>query len=63
MDLHFKLMVPADHLNVFALKSQETDVLFIYVMTNRRLITNMQSTLEIEVWSLGSEVLKLFAKR
>jgi hypothetical protein len=33
---------------VFAVRNSKE--LFIYVLTNRRLINNMQSTVEIEVW-------------
>ena len=43
----FKLMIPDHHLNLFAVRD---DQLYFYVLTNRRLIKNLQLALEIEVW-------------
>jgi len=43
----FKLMIPDHHLNLFAVRD---DQLYFYVLTNRRLINNLQSALEIEIW-------------
>jgi hypothetical protein len=42
------MKLPEQQINLFAVRNSET--LFFYVLTNRRLINNMQSTLEIEVW-------------
>ena len=41
-------MVPERHLNIFAVS--EASTVYFYVFTNRKLINNMQSTLELEVW-------------
>lgn len=45
----FKLYFTDQHLNLFCVKSTQSDDLFIYMFTNRRQINNMQSTLEVEV--------------
>lgn len=55
----FRLKVDDDHLRVFAWRNppvlgserdaSRRDDLFIYMFTNRKLINNMQSTLEVEI--------------
>jgi hypothetical protein len=41
-------MILEGHLNIFAVRN--TNTLYFYVLTNRKLINNMQSTIEVEVW-------------
>jgi hypothetical protein len=45
----YRYKVPAEHLNVFATRNPTSTDLFIYCLSNRRLINNMHSSLEIEV--------------
>lgn len=45
----YRYRIPAEHLNVFATRNPTSSDLFIYCFSNRRLINNMHSSLEIEV--------------
>ena len=69
MKFKFDLSISDQHLNVFAVKGtkqngDETDELYIYVFTNRKMINNLQSTMEVEVWKLNNKnELKIHAKR
>lgn len=47
---NFKLKIGDGHLRVFAGRNPPNSDLFIYVFTNRKLINNMQSGLEFEVF-------------
>lgn len=46
----FKLKIEDDHLRVFAGRNPPSSDLFIYMFTNIKLINNMQSTTEVEVF-------------
>lgn len=45
----YKYKIAFDHMNVFATRNPTSSDLFIYCFSNRRLVNNMNSSLEVEV--------------
>ena len=65
--MNFNLSISDQHLNMFAIKGtqEKKNEVYIYVFSNRKMINNLQSTMEIEVFKLNNATneLTIHAKR